>query len=381
MNASVFRTHFPILLDSVHLASCSQGALSDRVIVAMSEFMTSWRVHAAPWQPWMEEVDRARAAFAHLIHADARDIAVVSCASEGAFQVAGDQIFTAGRSKIITNDLEFPSVAHVWLAAQAQGAHVRFIPHQHGMIESSRYMEALGADTALVSAPLVAYANGLRLPVAEIATHAHREGARVVVDAYQGVGVVPVDVNQLGCDYLIAGALKYLLGSPGMAFLWVRPGLSHPREPELTGWFGRSNPFAFTPQVLDFAEDARRFQTGTPAIGAAYAAAAGLSLINETDTTDVFSYISTLADHLQAAVVQAGYTLYSPPDPAHRGPQVAVLAKDGEHLSAFLQNRRIFASPRGKALRMSLHYYNNMQDIEQVTEALLQYRDENPLML
>jgi selenocysteine lyase/cysteine desulfurase len=200
----------------------------------------------------------------------------------------------------------------------------------------------------------------------------------VVVDAYQGAGVVPIDVNQLDCDYLIAGTLKYLLGSPGLAFLWVRPGLAHNENPALTGWFARTNPFAFTPQVLDYADGARRFQTGTPAIPAVYAAAAGLALINETDTTEVFQHVSALADILQTSVVEKGYTLYSPASAAFRGPQVAILVGDPEHLTAFLQNHRIFVSPRGHAIRMSLHFYNNQDDVARITEALAQYLHRHP---
>ncbi|PSR34491.1 MAG: aminotransferase [Sulfobacillus benefaciens] len=375
LKAEAFRKHFPIFRDSVHLCSCSEGALSDRVIVAMSEFMTSWRTQAAPWESWMEEVDRARQQFARLIRADEKDVAVVSCASEGAFHVAWDQDFTKGRSVIVTNDLEFPSVAHVWLAARPRGADVRFVMQHNGVVALEDYINAINERVALVSVPLVSYANGFRFPVEDIAKVAHKYGARVVVDAYQGAGVIPIDVNTLHADYVISGSLKYLLGSPGMAFLWVRPGIVHGEDPALTGWFARSNPFAFTPRVLDYAADARRFQTGTPAIPAAFAAAAGMSLINETDVHHVFTHISALADTLQERVQAEGYHLYSPDQRDQRGPQVTVWADNAEHLSDYLRKRNIFVSPRGKAVRMSLHFYNNEEDIEQVVRTLADYRN------
>lgn len=322
----------------------------------------------------MQEVDRARTQFARLIHADADDVAVVSCASEGAFQVAWAQQFANTRTGIVTTDLEFPSVAHVWLAAKARGAHVEFVAHHDGIVDVAQYQNAISERTALVSVPLVSYANGFRFPVSQIAHLAHRNGARVVVDAYQGAGVVPIDVEQLDCDYLIAGTLKYLLGAPGIAFLWVRPGLDRGEDPALTGWFARTNPFAFTPDVLDYADNARRFQTGTPSIPSAYAATAGLSLINETDTDEVFGHIETLAESLQSNVMDMGYRVYSPTSAIERGPQVTVWSEDAEHLAEFLRMRRIFVSPRGQAVRMSLHYYNNLEDVAVVTEALKEYR-------
>lgn len=343
-------------------------------MVAMSEFMTSWRIHAAPWDAWMKEVDQAREQFARVIHADAADVAVVSCASEGAFQVAWAESFTGNRRAILTTDLEFPSVAHVWLAARDRGAEVEFVHQHEGIVEVEQYEQAISERTALVSVPLVSYANGFRFPVAEVSKQAHKKGARVIVDAYQGAGVVPIDVRQLDCDYLIAGTLKYLLGAPGIAFLWVRPGMALGPDPALTGWFARTNPFAFTPEVLDYASGGRRFQTGTPSIPAAYAANAALSLINETDAAEVFRHIETLAELLQNSVIDLGYKLYSPTSPGQRGPQVALWSADAEHLADFLKNRRIFVSPRGDAVRVSLHLYNNREDIEQVTQALGEYR-------
>lgn len=376
MQAEVFRDHFPICGETVYLCSCSEGALSDRVMVSMSEFMTSWRIHGAPWDAWMTQIDQARQQFAQVIHADAKDIAVVSCASEAAFQVVSDLPLEARRSRIVTNALEFPSVAHVWLAASNRGASVTFIPQVQGLVSTEAYLQAITDETALVSVPLVSYANGLRIPIEPLARKAHQVGARVVVDAYQGAGVVPIDVRTLDADYLIAGTLKYLLGAPGIAFLWVRPGLSHENSPSLTGWFARQNPFAFTPEVLDYAADARRFQTGTPAIPAAYAAVAGLSLINETDTSAVFHHVETLADTLQKGVLDLGYRLYSPSDPSYRGPQVTVWVEDPGHLGEYLKPRRIFVSPRGQAIRMSLHYYNNQDDCSRVLTALEAYRTE-----
>ncbi len=376
MTPAAFRSHFPIFPATAHLCSCSEGALSDRVMVAMSEFMTSWRVHAAPWQYWMEEVDRARGLFAGLIHAAPEEIAVVSCASEAAFQVAWSLDYRE-RPRILTNDLEFPSVAHVWLAEEARGASVDFIAHQGGLLDAAAYRARLDTDVSLVSVPLVSYANGLRLPVAEIAREAHRQGTRVFVDAYQGAGVMPVDVRELDCDYLTAGTLKYLLGAPGLAFLYVRNGTTHAHEPVLTGWFGRRAPFSFNPRELDFADGARRFTTGTPAIPSAFAGRAGLEMVLETDPGAVFTHVSDLAGHLQGRLLASGFELFSPLDPSQRGPQVAVRVESPEDCAAYLATRGVVVSPRGDVVRLSLHYYNNDEDIERAVDALLAYRERD----
>lgn len=370
---AAFRAHFPAFADSVHLASCSQGALSDALAAELFEFQHTIREHGAPWDKWMAKVAEARALFAQLIGADADDIAVVPSASEGAYQVASTQAWSE-RPGIVTTDLEFPSLGHVWLAQQGRGADVQFVAHHDGLVDTEDYAALITERTRLVSVPLVSYANGLRFPVREVAALARENGARSFVDAYQGLGVEPVDVTELGCDYLVSGSLKYLLGISGIAFLYVRPGLRDAVSPPLTGWFGRTNPFEFDPRHLDYPEHARRFETGTPSIPSAYGAVAGLKMVHQVDAHRVRDHIGGLTGQLQQRLLDAGERLRSPLDDARRGPLVALADRDPDALAAFLAGRRIVCSARGDVLRMSLHYYNVESDLDAVVAAIAEYR-------
>jgi selenocysteine lyase/cysteine desulfurase len=237
-------------------------------------------------------------------------------------------------------------------------------------VHAEEYVSAIDETTGLVSVPLVSYRNGLRLPVADVIEAAHAAGARVIVDAYQAAGVMPIDVRALGCDYLVAGALKYLLGLPGIAFLYARAGLADELEPELTGWFGRVNPFAFDPRTLDFPAAASRFEVGTPAIPSAYAAVAGLRTLAEADPKEIDSHVRALVDLAHERLTEIGRTMWSPADPALRGPQVAFADDDPDALAARLAERRIVTSPRGGLLRLSFHYYNDVADVDAVVDAL-----------
>jgi selenocysteine lyase/cysteine desulfurase len=370
-----FRTQFPSLADTVHLASCSQGAASLRLIAALEEFQWSLRSHGAPWDRWMAEVDSARRMFAQLIGATPDEVAIVSCASEGAYQVAST-IDWQRRPVVVSADLEFPSIAHVWLAQRRRDARVRFVPGNDSATAAEDYGNAIDDATGLVSVPLVSYRGGHRFPVRDIATAAHAAGARVFVDAYQAVGVLPVNVRELDCDYLVAGALKYLLGVPGLAFLYSRGGLADDLPPELTGWFGRANPFSFDPRTLDFADSARRFETGTPAIPSAYGAVAGMTTLSEAgvDAAAIERHVNSLTASCTLALTDDGEQVVSPADPALRGPQVAIADDDPAALSAFLAARRIVTSPRGDLLRLSFHYYNNDEDVTTMRAAIRDYR-------
>ena len=147
------------------------------------------------------------------------------------------------------------------------------------------------------------------------------------------------------------------------------------RDPELTGWFGRVNPFAFDPELVDYPKDARRFEAGTPAIPAAYAAVAGLGLLEQVDQVAGFAHVMRLADKLAAGAVAAGFKVSRsensrPPRPA--GGRFLMLTQP--RWAAWLQERHIMTAPRGELLRMSLHYYNSDTDIETAIKALNEYR-------
>jgi selenocysteine lyase/cysteine desulfurase len=273
---------------------------------------------------------------------------------------------------IVSCDLEFPSVGQVWHAQP--DATVRMAPLTDGFATAEGFASVVDARTRLVSVPLVSYRHGQRLPVADIAATAREHGAQVFVDAYQACGVVPVDVRDLDCDYLVSGALKYLLGIAGIAFLYVRRGTPRDLDPRLTGWFGRVDPFSFDPTGVDFPAAARRYEVGTPAVSAAYAAAAGLDLLSSLDPAAVHRHVVETTGRLHRALADIGERIGSPAGDGDRGPMVALYDDDPEKLAAHLAESRIVTSPRGRLLRLSVHYYTDDSDIDAVVRAVAAYR-------
>ncbi|MEU7900595.1 aminotransferase class V-fold PLP-dependent enzyme [Nonomuraea sp. NPDC049152] len=358
---------------TVYLASCSLGAMSDALTAALTEFQSTMFEHGSPWERWTSRVDEARRHFAALIQADVDDVAVVSSASEGAYQVASGFRWKRAEA-VVTTELEFPSIAHVWLAQRANGATVRYAETEGGFATAEGYEKAMDGPARLVSVPLVSYRHGQRLPVERIAELARDRGAQVFVDAYQGLGVEPVDVRKLGCDYLVSGTHKYLLGLPGLAFLYVRRGVNRELDPQLTGWFGRVDPFAFNPRELDFPSTARRYEVGTPPVVAAYGAVAGLKLLATLDAGVVRAHVRGLTSHLRAGLAGIGERLASPASEDDCGPMVAVHDPAPDRLARFLAARKIVTSPRSGLLRIAVHYYNNDADVEAVVEAIHEYR-------
>ncbi|MEV0069341.1 aminotransferase class V-fold PLP-dependent enzyme [Amycolatopsis sp. NPDC050768] len=375
MDPQRFREQFPSLVDTTHLASCSQGAIATRVTAALAEFAYLLRDQGAPWGPWMSEVERLRTSIAAFLGASADEIALVPSASHAAYQAVGALRF-AEEDVVVSMAAEFPSVGQVLHACRPGEGQMRWVDdasmRERGVVEA--YRAQIDERTRLVSIPLALYTNGSLQPVNEIAKLAREVGARVLVDAYQATGVVPVDVAEIDCDYLVTGTLKYLLGLPGVAALYARAGVEDEQRPTMTGWFGRTDPFGFDPVALDGPAAARRFESGTPGIPAVYAAQAGLQVLAEVDPVARWRHVASLVEEATARLTEAGEVLSLPMPDARPGPQVALVDADPDALGRFFAERRIVTSPRGSILRAAFHYYNSSEDVEKFCAALAEYR-------
>lgn len=367
-----FRDQFPSLKHTIHVASCSYAPPSTPLLAAQSAMMARLETGEAPWHFYEAELDRSRQLVGSLIGSPAANVAVLPNASVAAYQAAST-VDWRDRTGIVASATEFPSLAHVW---HRMSADVRLVDAEpDGGISLERYLAAIDSGTGLVSVPLVAYRTGARASgadLAAIADRAHQVGAVLLVDAYQALGVLPCDVTAVPADFLIGGSMKYLLGFPGVAFLYVREP-TRGQAPTLTGWFGRPNPFAFDPTDVDFPDQARRFETGTPPFPLLCAANAGLGLVASVDPHRIWRHVSELVTRATAELTEGGFAVVSPESPERRGPMVALAARDAADAASIadrLAARAIVASPRGDVVRLAFHYFNTADDVLAITEAL-----------
>ena len=371
MSLERFRPRFPILQDKIHLANCSQAPLSIDVRQALERYQQSLIEEGMDWETWMGEVQAARAEFASLIGVEARDIAVLSCVSDAISAIAGCLPFQ-GRRQIVTTVDEFPTVGHGWLAAAGHGrAEVHFVRSVDGFYSPELIEPHLGAETALLSVHLVSYSTGARQDTAALARLAHAHGAYLLVDAYQALGTLSFDARRGEVDILVCGTLKYLLGLPGIAFMYVRPGLSDQWCPAATGWFGRINPFNFDPTHLDFAPGARRFDMGTPPIAAAYAALAGMRLVREAGVDAIERHVQALSEQVISGALERGFEVASPLDVTRKGASTALRFGDrSPELERRLKARGIIVSARADLVRIAPHLFTTPADLTVVLDAL-----------
>jgi selenocysteine lyase/cysteine desulfurase len=371
MNLDQFRVRFPIFTRRVYVNSCSQGALSIDVEQALRSYLESWHEHGSPWEKWVEEVERLRARFAASIGATPDEIAVMPSASAGINAIASALSFDAPRSDVVIGDFEFPTMAQVWLAQERRGAIIRRAHATSDALPLSTYEAVIDERTLVVPATHVCFRNGHKTDIAGLVKMAHDRGAYVFLDDYQRTGSGPIDVHALGVDFMVTGCLKYMLAAAGVGFLYARRDLIDRFEPTVTGWFGRVNPFAFRIDSLDWPVDAHRFETGTPPVPNAYAALAGLDLLDRIGYDRVAQQVARLVERYSSAARDAGFVVRTPAEPARRGPLVVVQSLDAPALVAKLAARGIIASCRGNGLRVSFHAYNNHADVDAVIDALV----------
>ena len=338
----------------------------------MHAWMESWHEHGSPWEAWVEIVEQLRTEFAGSIGADRDEIAIVASATAGINAVASALDFGGARNEVVLGDFEFPTMAHPWLAQARRGAAVRWARASGDSLPVDAYAAVVNERTLIVPATHVCFRNGHRTDIRALTALCHERGAYVFLDDFQRTGSGPIDVHDLGVDFMVTGALKYLIAAAGVAFLYVRRDLVDGLEPTVTGWFGRANPFAYRHDLLDWPGTAARFEGGTPPVPSACAARAGLKLLGQVGCDTIGRHVDDLVARYRAEVEADGFSVRTPADPARRGPLVVVQSTDGPALVTRLAAHGIIASCRGNGLRVSFHAYNNEDDVTAVVRALEQ---------
>jgi selenocysteine lyase/cysteine desulfurase len=272
------------------------------------------------------------------------------------------------RKRIVMGEFEFPTMGHVWLGQRVRGAEVQFVSAEGNYIPAANYEKMIDRNTCLVPLTHICFKNGFRSEVNAITQIARRSGALVMLDDYQDCGTRPVDVKALDLDFYVTGTLKYLLGPPGLAFMYVRKELISSLVPTVTGWFGQANPFAYDPKLFDLSPTARRFESGSPSVPNVYAALPGFQLLQEIGMENVAGHIKTLTQSLLSCAHDIGIRAKTPAESV--GPLVVLQCKDSTSLVQKLAESDIVASNRHDGLRISLHVYNTMDDVKAVKEVL-----------
>jgi selenocysteine lyase/cysteine desulfurase len=367
-----YRAEFPIFQTSLYFNTCSLGALSTRVERAVGRFLALWHEHgASAWYgPWWETIGRLRAKCAEALGADPGEIALFPSITAALIAVASAFAYR-DRPRVVLSHLDFPTTTYQWLAKQGIGVRPVLLPSRNGLtIPAGDYAAAVDRQTELVVASHVYFTSGYIQDVAAVAEIAHGAGALCLIDAYQGTGQLPTDVHASGIDFLVTGGLKWLLGGPGFACLYVRRELHDRLHPNDVGWFAHREQFAFRTDVFEPAPDARRFEGGTPSVAAVYAAEAGLDIVLEIHPEHLRARQLELVGDLVERLRGEGFAPRVPADLSDHAGIVTVPVADPPAVVAALRRRGIIVDSRPGVVRFSPYFYNSYDDNRAVCIAL-----------
>ena len=371
------RERFPIFQSSTYFDSCSHGALSDEVRQAYLSYLDDRDRFGSHWEVWAGKLETLRSMLAQLLNTSADEIATASCLSDCLISLASAFDFTGKRNKVLLTDFDFPTTAHIWRAQERRGAVIDCVPCHPGelTIPPERFLEFIDETTLVVSLPDVCYRNGARLDIEPIIEMAHEKGALVFLDFYQAAGSRPIDLKSLDVDFAAAGTLKYLVSATGTTFLYVREDLINDLEPTTSGWFSQADINAMDIYRNNPASNARRFETGTPNVSSLYASIAGLQLVNEIGLEVTERHVRTLNRAIKQKAQENGFQLAMPAHDTGHGPLVTIRTTDMYGLVAALEDKGVITSCRDDNLRVSSHFYNNLEDVEVLFDALNELRE------
>lgn len=370
IDPSDWRAEFPILERKVYLNSCSLGALSHRALRYIHQFHDEWHtLGASAWYgPWTDRLDALRAAVARLLGAAPDEIALTASVSAALASVASAVDYTR-RNRVVISELDFPTLGYQWMV-RPEVEVIRVTSDDGATIDPQRFADAVTDRTAVLATSHVFFTTGAIQNLDALSRIAHDAGALFLVDAYQSGGQVPIDVVAAGADVLITGPLKWLLGGPGMAYLWVRPEMVGRLRPRTAGWFAARDQFAFDISRFEFRDDAGRFEMGTPSLPSVHAALGGHEIIEEAGVPAIRERDSALAERLIERVRAAGFRVRCAPHAAARSAIVMVAHPDPGTAVADLAARDIIVDWRPGYVRISPHFYNTEDEIDLVAAAL-----------
>lgn len=370
-----YRDEFPILARKAYLISASLGPIGIRARARLEGYLEAWASRGAPDHVWMEHVFPAmgelKRSFATLAGCDPDEVAITTNISIAISTVASTLRFT-DRPKVVLSELDFPTDGHVWLAQRARGAEISFLRSPDGLtVPLEEYDRAIDERTAVVMINRVLYRSSALVDAKEVCRIARERGALSFVDDYHGLGIVPLDLHDLGCDLYTAGVLKWMCGGPGLAFLYARRELVPRLEPTVTGWFATREPFAFDLEHLEYHPSARRLEHGTPPAPVVFLAQGGMDVISEVTPERIRDRQGELTDHVIARADALGLPVRTPREREARGGVVNVgVGPEAGRICHALLERDVCTDSRGDGLRISPHFFNTEEDIDRCFDEL-----------
>lgn len=371
------REEFPVTSQKVWLNTATYGPLPVSNVAAQREFLEGMMVGAGGpgIGHWWDGAAAVRAKVGTLIGCDPADIALLHSTGEGIALVSLGLDWRAG-DEVVVYEQEFPNGVYPFLVLERQGVRVRFIRDRgRHRFTADDVAAVMSSRTRVVCVSLVNCYHGFRAPVEEISALCRQWGAWLLVDAVQGVGILPVEVGALGADLISAHGYKSLCSGYGISFCYISPTLRDSLTVVAPGWKSIEDA-PFIDRQLDYnlryADSARRFEPSVQHLAGMYGLGASLDLFTRIGTNLIREWVLGLSASVAAAVTEKGYRVVSSDRPGETSGIVSVEIPGGDAsaVAAALAEQKISCAVRDGRIRVSSHIFNNQEDIDQLVAAL-----------
>ena len=369
-----FRKEFPILERTTYMISNSLGAMPRAVYDGVHEYCDDWATRGVrAWEEkWWMMAREVGDAVGVLMNAESGTVSVHLNVASCQATIASCFDFSGKRNKIVYSDMNFPSVMYFWEAQRSRGARVNMVRTDDGVhVPTERIVDAIDEETLLVPISHVVFRSAYIKDVKAIVEKAHKVGALVVLDCFQSLGCVPVDVRKFNVDFAVGGVLKWLCGGAGTSYLYVRPDHAKKLAPNFTGWFAHEEPFAFEIGGNKYGEPPFRFMQGTTNVPGFYISLPGLKIIREAGVDRIREKSRKMTARLIELADQRLWRVNAPRNPEQRGGTVAIDMPNAKEVCAEMLKRDVLVDYRPKAgVRFSPHFYNTMEEIDKAIETV-----------
>jgi cysteine desulfurase / selenocysteine lyase len=359
-----YRLEFPVTKKFIYLDHAAVAPLSKRVKDTVNEFLTEATESAYfKYGYWMGRVEEIRGQCAELVGSEKDEIAFIKNTSHGISLVAEGLDWREG-DNVIVFEKEFPSNIYPWLNLERKGVKVKFIPARGNMIYIDDIEKLIDANTKLLSISSVQFSNGFRIDLERLGELCRRKRVLLFVDAIQSLGIVPMNVGELGIDFLAADGHKWLLGPEGAGIFYCRRGLAELLKPSLIGWKSVVNENDYDHIDFRLKTNSLRFEEGSLNVMGIMALGAAVDLLLEVGIDRISERILGFGDLIVEESEKSGLGIRSPRDRKHRAGINSIMGSfDPIDVKDSLRALGILVNVRSGAIRVAPHFYNTEDEI------------------
>jgi len=366
MDWSQIRALFPAAERYTYLNTAAAPPISLLAAREGKRYYDEMAEHAdVAWDRWLSQVEEVREKLAKFLHAEPRSIAFTYSTSHGMNLIAG---ILQHCGDVLCPADEFPSCTLPWLQ---QRYRVHFVRSRDcGVIDLEDVQRSITAKTRILVASYVQFATGFRQGLVSMGRLCRGRKLIFVVDATQGMGVFPIDVVASNIDFLVFSGYKWAQAGYGVGGLYIAPRFLNTNSLPVAGWWSVRDPEAVINDRLDLKETAAALEVGCPHFAGIFALGGALALFEKIGAVQIEQRIHQLTDYLHQRLDKEGLKIASPRIRDQRSGITIIEMRNAPEVVKSLAEKKIIVSARGKGLRVSVHVFNNFDDIDHLVAAL-----------